>query len=242
MLIPIRDDNPTHIMPILTITIIVICVLTFLWQLSLPAEGYYRVLYGLGVIPMVLTGHAQLHYSLALVPPELTVVTALFLHGGWLHLFLNMLYLWICGDNVEDSMGHMRFLLFYLICGAIATLAQAFVNPTSEAPMIGASGAIAGVLGAYLLLFPHARMVVVIPFNLVRVPAVVVLSFWFFMQLVNSIFLTAEEGGVAWFAHLGGFIAGMALIPLFKHPDAPLFRPGHGSTKWHRRIHRKHDE
>jgi membrane associated rhomboid family serine protease len=146
-----------------------------------------------------------------------------------MHLIGNMLYLWIFGNNVEDAMGHVRFVLFYLLCGIVAALAQALPNPDSTIPMIGASGAISGVLGAYLLLYPRARVLVLVPLGyytrLVHLPAMFVLGFWFVLQLINSALLTQTGGGVAWGAHIGGFVAGMALIPLFKRRNVPLFAP-----------------
>jgi membrane associated rhomboid family serine protease len=159
----------------------------------------------------------------------------MFLHGGWMHIIGNMLYLWIFGNNVEDAMGHRRFIVFYLLCGIAAALAQALPNPSSEVPMIGASGAISGVLGAYLLLYPHARVLVVIPIFFypytVRIPAGWVLGFWFLMQVASSLSAPEQQGGVAWSAHIGGFVAGMALIPLFKYKQVRLFAPMRQSTR-----------
>lgn len=146
-----------------------------------------------------------------------------------MHLIGNMLYLWIFGDNVEDSMGHGRFIVFYLLCGVAAVLAQALPDPESTIPMVGASGAISGVLGAYLLLYPHARVLVLIPLGFylhtTRLPAGLVLALWFGLQLLNNALTAGTEGGVAFRAHIGGFIAGMVLIPLFKRRDVRLFRP-----------------
>jgi len=150
------------------------------------------------------------------------------LHGGWMHIIGNMLYLWIFGDNVEDSMGHVRFIVFYLICGLVAVAAQALPDPSSEIPMIGASGAISGVLGAYLLLFPQARVLVLIPLGFimqtVRLPAGIVLALWFGLQLLSNA-TQQGAGGVAFRAHIGGFIAGMVLIPFFKQRRVALFHP-----------------
>jgi membrane associated rhomboid family serine protease len=165
-----------------------------------------------------------------IVPAWVTPFTSMFLHGGWMHLIGNMLFLWIFGNNVEDAMGHVRFFVFYVLCGLVAVFAEALPNTGAEIPMIGASGAISGVLGAYLLLYPHARVLVVIPLGLilypVRLPAVWVLAFWFVFQLVSSLIASTEGGGVAFGAHIGGFLAGMALIPLFKHRDVRLLAPG----------------
>ena len=185
----------------------------------------------LGVTPATLLGDARLPPELYLVPPVATVFSSMFLHGGFMHLAGNMLYLWIFGNNIEDSMGHTRFVIFYLLCGVAAVLAQAWPNPDSTIPMIGASGAISGVLGAYLLLFPRAHVLVLIPLGafsrLVPLPAMVVLGFWFVLQLISSAFTDGSQGGVAFGAHIGGFVAGMILIPVFKHRHVRLFAPPH---------------
>ena len=228
-MIPLRDDNPTTILPLVTIAFIVLCSLVFLWQISLGGRGFEAAVLSLGVIPATLFGDKTLPPELALVPPTMTVFTSMFLHGGWMHLIGNMLYLWIFGNNVEDAMGHVRFVLFYLLCGIAAVLAQTLPNTDSTVPMIGASGAISGVLGAYLLLYPHARVLVLIPIGfytrLVHLPAMAVLGFWFVLQLINSAFADPRGGGVAFGAHIGGFIAGMALLPIFKHRHVRLFAP-----------------
>jgi membrane associated rhomboid family serine protease len=161
-----------------------------------------------------------------MVPAVMTPVTAMFLHGGWMHLIGNMLYLWIFGNNVEDAMGHGRFIAFYAVCGLAAAAAQAALDPASRIPMIGASGAIAGVLGAYALLYPRAKVLVLIPifviFTTVRLPALWVLGGWFVLQLINGALADPAGGGVAWWAHIGGFAAGLALIWLFKRKDIKL--------------------
>lgn len=226
-MIPLRDDVPSRTTPVVNISAIALCVVIFIWQLSLSPHGFQAVVYSLGVIPARLLGHAQLPPDLYAIPPVMTIFTSMFLHGGVLHLLGNMLYLWIFGDNVEDAMGHGRYLVFYLTCGVIAALAQSLPDPDSTVPMIGASGAISGVLGAYLLLYPHARVLVVIPlglfFPIVHLPAVLVLGLWFLLQLLSSLLATAGAGGVAFSAHVGGFVAGMALIPLLKQSKFPLF-------------------
>jgi membrane associated rhomboid family serine protease len=228
--IPLRDDNPTTLLPVITVGLIVACVLVFFWQVSLGEQGFETTVYRLGLIPSVLFGGKELPPELAPVTPSLTVITSMFLHGGWMHLIGNMLYLWIFGNNVEDAMGHIRFVTFYVLCGIAAAMAQSLPHPDSDIPMVGASGAISGVLGAYLLLYPHARVLVLIPLGfyarLVQLPALWVLGFWFVLQLINTVLSQAGEGGVAWGAHLGGFIAGMALIPLFKRRQVRLFAPG----------------
>lgn len=228
-MIPLHDDNPISIQPVVTVALIVACVVAFLWQVSLGDEGFQRVVYGLGLIPAVLFGTAELSAELAMAPATLTIVSSMFLHGGWMHLIGNMLYLWIFGNNIEDAMGHGRFIVFYLLCGVAAALAQALSAPATQIPMIGASGAVSGVLGAYLLLFPHARVQMVVPIGFVlhtfRLPAMIVLGLWIGFQLLNSAMSSGGEGGTAWFAHIGGFVAGMALIPLFKHRHVRFFNP-----------------
>lgn len=218
-MIPLRDENPVSIVPVVSWGLIAACIGIFVFQVSLGAEGFNRLIFGLGVIPAVLLGHAHLPPEIELVPPLVTVFSSMFLHGGWLHLAGNMLYLWIFADNIEDRMGPVRFLLFYLACGAGAVFAQALPAPQSVVPMVGASGAISGVLGAYLLLFPRARVLVLVPFGfilqVIRLPAVWVLGLWFLVQLLSSLAAPEAEGGVAFRAHLGGFIAGLLLTPLF---------------------------
>ncbi|MBT5861137.1 MAG: rhomboid family intramembrane serine protease, partial [Alphaproteobacteria bacterium] len=186
--------------------------------------------YRLGFIPSVLLGENSLPPEIVLVSAELSIVTSMFLHGSWMHLGGNMLYLWIFGNNVEDAMGHVRFALFYLGCGAAAALAQAAQDPSSTVPMIGASGAIGGVLGAYILLHPHARILVVIPFGFLiplRIPAFVVLGVWFIFQFIATASSSGDEGGgVAYWAHIGGFLAGLVLVLVLKRRDVPLFDRG----------------
>ncbi len=227
-MIPLHDDNPTRITPYVTIGLITACVLVFLWQLSLGA-AVQRAVYSLGMIPATLFGSKALPDELVVVPAWMTLFTSMFMHGGWMHLIGNMLYLWIFGNNVEDAMGHARFIVFYLLCGLAAALMQALPNTDSVVPMIGASGAISGILGAYALMYPHARVLVAIPIGFIittwRVPAYYVLGFWFLLQLISSAFSGDQQGGVAFAAHIGGFIAGMALIPLFKYRHIPLFAP-----------------
>ena len=241
-MIPLHDDNPTKIFPVLTVVFIAACVLVFLWQLSLGGSGNQVAVYALGVIPAVLLGKVSLPPELAVAPPVATIFTSMFMHGGFMHLAGNMLYLWIFGNNVEDAMGHGRFIVFYLLCGVAAVFGQVLQNPASEIPMIGASGAISGVLGAYLILYPRARVLVLIPLGffiqLVRLPALWVLGLWFAIQLISSALTSSEGGGVAWFAHIGGFIAGMALIPFFRRGNLSLFHKAHGSQRWSKRVRR----
>ena len=227
-MIPLHDDNPTTIKPVVTVGIIAAATAVFLWQITLPEDEQLRVVYGLGLVPAVLFGERALPPEIAMIPAEATVLTSMFLHGGLLHLAGNMLYLWIFGNNVEDALGHGRFILFYLLCGVAAAFAQIASDPGSDVPMIGASGAIGGVLGAYLLLFPHAQVMVLIPLGiftrLVYVPALLVLGLWFVLQFVQGALAPASGGGgVAFWAHIGGFVAGAALILIMRRPGVPLF-------------------
>lgn len=218
-MIPIRDDNPVFRKPVVTYGLIGLCVIVYLAQLALGHAGFQRAFYSFGLIPAVLTGRAMLPSGLDIVPPALTIVTSMFLHGGFFHLAGNMLYLWIFADNVEDSLGRWRFGVFYLLCGLGAAMAQVLPDPGSKVPMVGASGAISGVLGAYLLMHPHARVVVVVPvffvLQIVRLRAVTVLGVWFLLQLLSSLMASSGEGGVAFRAHVGGFLTGLLLLPLF---------------------------
>ena len=240
-MIPLHDDNPTQTAPVLTVTLIVICIAVYLWQWSLgPVQA--QAVYALGVRPASICDHARLPSELEWVAPVLTPVTSMFLHGGFMHLAGNMLYLWIFGNYIEDAMGRGRFLVFYLLCGIAAVLAQALPDTHSSVPMIGASGAISGVLGAYLLLYPRARVLVVVPLGFflhtMRLSAGIVLVIWFAMQIFSS--LAAGSGpGVAWFAHIGGFVAGLVLVPLFKRRDVPLLQSARSRGGWHQTTRRR---
>jgi membrane associated rhomboid family serine protease len=235
MVIPLHDDNPTSTRPYVTIGILISCVLVYVWQhLLLSNVGAQQAAYAFGLVPAVLTGREMLPPEMQIIPAWASIVTSMFMHGGFWHLAGNMLYLWIFGNNIEDSMGHLRFLLFYLLCGVAAVFAQVLPNPGSVIPMVGASGAISGVLGAYMLLFPRARVLLGLPLGLLivqlgRFPAIWVLAAWFVMQLVlgglSAIQSTGEsQGGVAFSAHIGGFIAGLALVAFFKRRNVPLWR------------------
>ena len=228
-MIPLHDNNPTSIKPLITLLFLLACVSVFIWQFSLEPVSAKQAIYALGVIPAVLFQQASLPAELSIIPAWLSVFTSMFMHGDWLHLISNMLYLWIFGNNVEDAMGHVRFIMFYLLCGVAAALAQALPDPASQIPMVGASGAISGILGAYLLLYPRAQILVAIPLGVIfftqRIAAVWVLLFWFVMQLISSVYADNEQGGVAFGAHIGGFIAGMALIAFFKYSHVRLFAP-----------------
>ena len=217
-MLPLADHNPRRTTPVVNIVLVVVNVLMFFWELQLQAAGRLEpVLLHVAFVP------ARFWYLPgALIPNVITMFVSMFLHGGWLHLGGNMLYLWIFGDNVEDRLGHARYLFFYLVCGLLATLAHAVMSPESRMPSIGASGAIAGVLGAYIVLYPKQRVTTLIPifiFITIReIPAVFLLGFWIVMQLFFGAASMSgnlqSAGGVAYFAHIGGFIAGMVLVML----------------------------
>lgn len=235
MLFPIKDENPTVRPPVLTVGIIAVAVLVFLYQLTLPERDAQVFVLGYGMIPSVLFGSRELAAAIPTVDPWLTIFTSMFLHGGVLHIAGNMLYLWVFGNNIEDAMGHVRFAIFYVLCGAAAAFTQALVEPGSAIPMIGASGAVSGVLGAYLVLHPHARVIVLFVYGLVTtvsLPAMAVLGWWIVVQVVNVLISDPSEGGVAWYAHIGGFVAGMALIPFFRHSGVPLWGGARRRGPW----------
>ena len=212
-MIPLKDDNPTSKKPIVTYFLISSCVLIFLIQLSSQSYKTGQLFYSYGLIPSVLMGHNQLPMDLYAVPAYLTIFTSMFMHGGFMHLIGNMLYMWIFADNIEDNLGPSKFLIFYLFCGIGAAMTQVFMDIYSQVPMVGASGAIGGVLGAYLINHPNARVLVLIPFGffsqLIKIRALYVLGFWFILQFISS------GGGVAYAAHIGGFVSGMILILFF---------------------------
>jgi membrane associated rhomboid family serine protease len=225
-MIPVSDDNPARSPAVVTWTIMALCVGAYLWERSLGRE-MNAALVALGFIPALYFSPATAEATGLAVPPWLTILSSMFLHGGLLHLAGNMLYLWIFGNNVEDAMGHWRFLLFYLVCGAAAALAMAYMNPASRVPMIGASGAISGVLAAYLLLYPRARVTVIVPLGIILWPftiaAMWVVGFWFLLQLISASLAEPGQPGTAWWAHVGGFVAGVVLTPIAKARDVPLF-------------------
>jgi membrane associated rhomboid family serine protease len=226
---PLRDDNPTELLPVVTLAVIAAC--TAVWLLVQGGGFDARVLTdslcGLGAIPAELTGAGAGAYSGSPCRPGgltwQTLLTSMFLHGGWMHLIGNMWFLWIFGNNVEDSMGHLRFVVFYLLCGTVAAVAHVVSEPASGLPVVGASGAISGVMGAYLVLYPRARvrtlLVLIVFITLVDLPAWVYLGYWFLLQLASSAGRPAGAvGGVAFMAHVGGFVAGVLLIFLFRNP------------------------
>ena len=231
-MIPLRDDNPTTTKPVLTVMLLAANILVFLYQISLGPKAGELMVYQFGAIPAVVTGTKSLPPALVAIPPIFSVFTSMFLHGGLLHIAGNMLYLWIFGNNVEDAMGHIRFFVFYLLSGVAASFSHIYSDAGSVIPSIGASGAISGVLGAYLLLYPHARVLVIIPLGifsrLIYIPAWIVLGFWFVIQIVSSSLAGSQQGGgVAWWAHIGGFVAGLALVGLFKKRGVRFFNPPH---------------
>jgi membrane associated rhomboid family serine protease len=225
--LPLFDDAPMRRQSIVVWLFIIACTLVYLWQFTLPAAIERDVVIGFGFVPAVFFGNAQLSPALPHAPAWASILTSMFLHGSWLHVGGNMLYLWIFGNNVEDAMSRPRFVVFYLVCGVAAALAQGLAAPDSTVPMIGASGAIAGVLGAYLILHPRANVrVLLVLFIFVRfinMPAVVVLGLWFLVQFFSIATTQAADGDVAVWAHAGGFVAGIVLIPLFRDRDVPLF-------------------
>jgi membrane associated rhomboid family serine protease len=213
-MIPIRDDNPVRGLPVVTPLLILACMGVYLWLLSLSPEARLEATMRLGFIPGVLFRPGSAVHE-PWVSPYGAIFTAMFVHGGFFHLAGNMLYLWIFGDNIEDRVGRGRFVAFYFICGAIAALAQALPDIRSGFPMVGASGAVSGVLGAYLVLYPRANVLLAMPFLLARVPAIVMLVLWFAGQLARSLLIAPEDGGVAFTAHVAGFVGGALLVRWF---------------------------
>lgn len=234
-MIPLRDVNPTRRVPVITVVFIAINVVVFLYEQTLSERNLTRLFLQYGVVPArFFDGNLTLNDSL-------TLITSMFLHGGWLHVGGNLLYLWIFGNNIEDRLGAVRFIGFYLITGFVASALQVIIEPSSRLPMIGASGAIAGVLGGYIVLFPRARVQTLVVFfvfiQVVSVPASLLLGWWFLIQLFNGVMSLGDysSGGVAFFAHIGGFIAGVILIRIFtvgrrpddwwRPPSDPFARP-----------------
>lgn len=221
-MVPLNDENPTRITPYITYGLVVINIVVFLYELSLPPQQLQAFFNVAAIVPAELTQSFQGNPVPSGLPEWSTLITSQFLHGGWLHLGGNMLYLWVFGNNVEDQMGHGRYLVFYLMCGVLAGLTQWFFGPFSTIPSLGASGAIAGVMGAYIIRFPMARILTLISLFAFRVPAWTFLGFWFVQQaLYGAASLDArsnigmEGGGIAYWAHAGGFVFGAILGPLF---------------------------
>ncbi len=215
-MIPYKDDNPTHRLPYVTIGIIISNILIFLLEIISP-PGMEKTVYAYGAVPQYILTFEKFQP----IHPALTVFTAMFMHGGVFHLGGNMLYLWIFGNNIEDKLGHLRFIIFYIFCGITAAYSHALIDPHSLTPMIGASGAISGILGAYLLLFPRAGVYTLIFLGffvqIVKIPALIVIGFWAIVQFINGLVSTGlvKQGGVAWCAHIGGFLTGLLTIKLW---------------------------
>src|SRR5438094_7387618 len=215
-MIPLRDVIPSRTTPYITVTIIVLNTLAWLFELSLPHEALNQFLTAYGVVPAYLAWP--------------TLITSMFLHASWSHIIGNMWFLWIFGDNVEDRFGHGRFIVFYLLCGIAAAVGQILMNPTSTLPTIGASGAIAGVMGAYFVLYPQSRVLtavfIIIFYEIIELPAILLLGFWFLMQLFSAGAIavtsaTRGSGGVAFMAHVAGFITGMVGVFVFRKRRQP---------------------
>ena len=218
-MIPLKDDNPTKGKPAVTYVLIGLCVIIFLMELGSQSYRTGELFYSYGLIPSVLMGYNQLPQDLYVVPAYVTIFSSMFMHGGFMHLIGNMLYMWIFADNIEDNLGPTKFLVFYLLAGVGAAMTQVLIDTHSQIPMVGASGAIGGVLGAYLINHPNAKVLVLIPFGfftqLIKIRALYVLGFWFVLQFINSAMMSSEGGGVAYAAHIGGFVSGMILILFF---------------------------
>jgi membrane associated rhomboid family serine protease len=224
--VPLRDNNPTRITPYINYGLIITNIIIFIYQLTLTPEqlqGFFRVA---ALVPCQLSTTCPVGIDSQLIPEWLTLITSQFLHGGFLHLGGNMLFLSIFGNNIEDQLGHVKYLIFYLTCGILAGLSQWFFSQNSTIPSLGASGAIAGVLGAYILRFPRAQILTLLPIGFfvttVRLPAFLFLGFWFFQQSFYSVAslqvrsnIGMESGGIAYWAHAGGFVFGAILAPLF---------------------------
>ncbi|OFX26788.1 MAG: rhomboid family intramembrane serine protease [Armatimonadetes bacterium RBG_16_67_12] len=227
-MLPLRDHLPGRTTPVIVFLLILVNVLVFLYEVSLPEARLEAFIEGFGMIPYEITQNRD-------IPPRgprplhVTLFTSMFMHGGWLHLGGNMLYLWVFGNNVEDAFGHVGFLVFYLVVGLAGSLGQIIAGPASQIPAIGASGAIAGVLGAYIIFFPRARIDTLVYNRVVPLPALYVLGFWILLQFLQGIIAlspeAAQAGGVAWWAHIGGFVAGAAIGVVFRGRAVGLDRP-----------------
>ncbi len=222
--LPLRDDNPLKIISFqyATVMLMTINLLVYIWQDSMIETELVRIAMSAGVVPTSLLGNAKLPAEFAMLPPQVTLLTYMFLHGDWWHLAGNMLFLWVFGDNVEDAMGFFRFILFYLLCGVVAGLAHSYANPGSEGPLIGASGAIGGVVAAYLILYPRVKMWTLafarIP---LKVPAYLMIGAWIGFQIFSI--WAQDSSDTAWWAHIGGFLAGVILVFIFKRSGQPVF-------------------
>jgi membrane associated rhomboid family serine protease len=231
MLIPLKDDNPTRRRPVITLALILLNVLVMLYQFTLSERGEAIFIHQFGMVPTWLFGDGSISFPAHWLARETTLVTYMFLHGGLMHLGFNMWFLWIFGNNIEDALGPLRFVAFYLIGGVAASLCQLVMDLDSKVPVVGASGAIAAILGAYLVLYPRKNVSVLIWIlifiRVIKVPAAVVLSIWFLLQVLWTYLSSGTDGGgVAWMAHIGGFVFGMFVIRLFgprlEPPQEPL--------------------
>ena len=224
---PLKDDNPTQTKPIVTITLIITCIFIFLYQFSLTNSENMLIINNYGMKPKELFLDKGIF-------SYFNAFSSMFLHGGFMHLIGNMLFLWIYGNNIEDAMGHIKFLLFYIICGISAAILQALVTPNSDIPMIGASGAVSGILSAYFLLYPKARVSTLIFvfffITVIRIPAGILILIWFTTQIINAYLTDPNIPGVAWFAHIGGFFMGVLLVPFFKKKNIKFFASGNKSS------------
>lgn len=227
MFFPLKDENPTTRTPVLTVAIIAACVVVFLLEAAAGQEGMQRIAYRYGLVPSVFFGNDIFPPGFGALPAPATLFTSMFLHGGWMHLIGNMLFLWIFGNNIEDELGHLRFGIFYVLSGLGAAFLQLFLTPDSQVPMVGASGAISGVLGAYMLLYPRARILTLVFLGFfittMRIAAGWFLGIWFGMQALFALASTPTDGGggVAFWAHVGGFLAGIGLLFILKPRTPP---------------------
>ncbi len=225
MFLPLHDKNPLKIVTFqfVTVGMILSCVAIFLWQKSLSGQTAIFSSYAYGLVPSVFLQHQSLPSEVHALPAYLTLISYMFLHGSWVHLLGNMLFLWVFGDNVEDAMGHLRFIVFYLLCGMVAGFTHTLLEPASDMPMIGASGAIAGLLGAYLMLHPGVKILVLLLGRIpIYLPAYLLLFGWVVFQFYNVLSSDANNV-VAWWAHIGGFMTGMILIAPLKYRHIRLF-------------------
>ncbi|RMD94477.1 MAG: rhomboid family intramembrane serine protease [Calditrichaeota bacterium] len=219
-MIPLKDDNPRIGTPVMNYILLALNVLVYVYEMTLSPGELEQFIRHFGAVPNDITSFRNLH----------SLFTAMFLHGGLMHVAGNMLYLYIFGDNVENSMGSLRYLLFYLLCGLGASVSHIVIEPSSTMPMVGASGALSGVLAAYLVTFPRARVLVLVPvfffITTIRLPAFIMLGFWFLMQLTSGLASLGlnVSGGIAWFAHIGGFLVGILLVKVFRNPDFEQMR------------------
>jgi rhomboid family protein len=243
--IPYSDPSePDHVFPWVNIGLIIVNFAVFFYELSLGAQGQSTLnawIAAHSLVPCEFTGQCgQQYYSGTPTPFWVSLFTSMFMHAGWLHILGNMVFLWVFGDNIENAMGHLRYLVFYLLCGLAASFLEIVTSASSAAPGLGASGAIAGVLGAYLMLYPLSRVGTLIPIAIVlipvRLPAWVLIGFWFVLQLFNgivSLSAKAAQGGVAYWAHVGGFVAGIVLVWIFRQPDrVGRWRRYHHARPW----------